>query len=441
MFLPQEIIRRKRDGVELKADEITAFLRGFRDGSIAEGQIAAFAMAVFFRGMTRAETTALTRAMKRSGEVLDWSDLALAGPLLDKHSTGGVGDKTSLLVAPIVAACGGYVPMIAGRALGHTGGTVDKLESIPGYRSAPAIDTFRHIVRDVGCAIIGQTANLAPADRRLYAIRDITATVESIPLITASILSKKEAAGLDGLVMDVKTGSGAFLPNEADGLDLARSIVEVAARGGLKAVARLTDMSEVLGDNAGNALELVEAIDYLTGARREARLHAVTMALAAEMLMLGSLARDDGDARARIDAVLSSGAAAERFARMVAALGGPADLVEHHERHLPRAPVIVALEPARPGFVARIDVRRVGLVIVGLGGGRRWAGDHIDHAVGLENVAGIGSAVGPERPLALLHAPSSEAAAEVSATLSEAFAIADSPPKPRPALGLRVAPP
>src|SRR5216683_2958261 len=268
MFIPQEIIRRKRDGIELGEAEITAFLRGFRDGSIADSQIAAFAMAVFFRGMSRAETTALTRAMKRSGEVLEWSDLDLPGPLLDKHSTGGVGDKTSLLVAPIVAACGGFVP---------------------------AIDAFRHVVRDVGCAIIGQTANLAPADRRLYAIRDITATVESIPLITASILAKKEAAGLDGLVMDVKTGSGAFLPNEADALDLARSIVEVASRGGLKAVARLSDMSEVLGDAAGNALEIAEAIDYLTGARREARLHAVTTALAAEMLLLGGLASDDGE--------------------------------------------------------------------------------------------------------------------------------------------------
>ncbi len=439
MFLPQEIIRRKRDGVELDAAEITAFLRGFRDGSIAEGQIAAFAMAVFFRGMTRAETTALTRAMKRSGEVLDWSDLALNGPLLDKHSTGGVGDKTSLLVAPIVAACGGFVPMIAGRALGHTGGTVDKLESIPAYRSAPAIDTFRHIVRDIGCAIIGQTANLAPADRRLYAIRDITATVESIPLITASILAKKEAAGLDGLVMDVKTGSGAFLPNEADALDLARSIVEVASRGGLKAVARLSDMSEVLGDAAGNALEIAEAIDYLTGARREARLHAVTTALAAEMLLLGGLASDDGEARARVDAALASGAAAERFARMVAALGGPADLVEHTARHLAAAPVIVALPPTRPGFVSRIDVRRVGLVIVALGGGRRRVGDHIDHAVGLSAVAGIGSAVGAERPLALLHARSPEAAAEVAATLAEAFTLADSPPAPRPVLGPRVA--
>jgi thymidine phosphorylase len=441
MFLPQEIIRRKRDGIELGEAEITTFLRGFRDGSIAEGQIAAFAMAVYFRGMTRAETTALTRAMKRSGEVLDWSDLALDGPLLDKHSTGGVGDKTSLLVAPIVAACGGYVPMIAGRALGHTGGTVDKLESIPGYRSAPAIDTFRHIVRDIGCAIIGQTANLAPADRRLYAIRDITATVESIPLITASILSKKEAAGLDGLVMDVKTGSGAFLPIEADALELARSIVAVAARGGLKAVAQLSDMSEVLGDNAGNALEIVEAIDYLTGARREARLHAVTTALAAEMLLLGGLAGDDAEARARVDAALASGAAAERFARMVAALDGPADLVEHKARHLAAAPVIVALPPTRPGFVASIDVRRVGLVIVALGGGRRRAGDHIDHAVGLGAVAGIGAAVGTERPLALLHARSPEAAAEVSATLAEAFEIADSPPIQRPVLGPRIAPP
>jgi thymidine phosphorylase len=439
MFLPQEIIRRKRDGIELGAAEITEFLRGFRDGSIAEGQIAAFAMAVFFRGMTRAETTALTRAMKRSGEVLDWSDLGLGGRLLDKHSTGGVGDKTSLLVAPIVAACGGFVPMIAGRALGHTGGTVDKLESIKGYRSAPAIDEFRHVVRDIGCAIIGQTANLAPADRRLYAIRDITATVESIPLITASILSKKEAAGLDGLVMDVKTGSGAFLPDEADALDLARSIVEVAARGGLKAVARLTDMSEVLGDAAGNALEIGEAIDYLAGGRREARLHAVTTALAVEMLLLGGLAHDEAEARRSVEAALASGAAAERFARMVAALGGPADLVERKDSHLAAAPVIVAVPPRRPGFVAGIDVRRVGLVIVALGGGRRRVADRIDHAVGLTEVAGIGSAVGAERPLALVHARSAEAAAEVAAPLADAFEIADAPPPPRPVLGPRIA--
>jgi thymidine phosphorylase len=441
MFIPQEIIRRKRDGAELGEDEIAAFVRGFRDGSIAEGQIAAFAMAVFFRGMSRAETTALTRAMKRSGEVLEWSDLALPGPLLDKHSTGGVGDKTSLMVAPIVAACGGFVPMIAGRALGHTGGTVDKLDSIPGYRSAPAIGEFRHIVREIGCAIIGQTANLAPADRRFYAIRDITATVESTALITASILAKKQAAGLDGLVMDVKTGSGAFLPDQQDALELARSIVAVAARGGLKAVALLTDMSEVLGGTAGNALEIAEAIGYLTGGKREARLHAVTTALAVEMLLLGGLAQDAEEAESRVAVALSSGAAAERFARMVAMLGGPADLLERPHLHLAAAPAIVALPPPLPGFVARIDVRRVGLVIVALGGGRRRAQDHIDHAVGLSEVAPLGAAVGPERPLAIIHARSPEAAAEVSATLAEAFEIADAPPPPRPVLGPRIAPP
>jgi thymidine phosphorylase len=440
MFIPQEIIRRKRDGAELGADEIAAFVRGFRDGSIAEGQIAAFAMAVFFRGMSRAETTALTRAMKRSGEVLEWTDLALPGPLLDKHSTGGVGDKTSLLVAPIVAACGGFVPMIAGRGLGHTGGTVDKLESIPGYRSSPAIGEFRHAVREAGCAIIGQTANLAPADRRLYAIRDITATVESVPLITASILSKKQAAGLDGLVMDVKTGSGAFFADHATTLELARSIVEVAALAGLKAVARLTDMNQVLGETAGNALEIGEAIAHLTGVRREARLHAVTTALAVEMLLLGELARDADEAATRVAAALASGAAAERFARMAAMLGGPADLLERPERHLAAAPAIVALPPPRPGFVAGIDVRRVGLVIVALGGGRRRAQDHIDHAVGLSEVAPLGAAVGNERPLAIIHARSPEAAAEVSATLAEAFTIADAPPPLHPVLGPRVAP-
>jgi thymidine phosphorylase len=274
-----------------------------------------------------------------------------------------------------------------------------------------------------------------------YAIRDITATVESTALITASILAKKQAEGLDGLVMDVKTGSGAFLPNEQDALELARSIVAVAARGGLKAVALLTDMSEVLGSTAGNTLEIGEAIDYLTGARREARLHAVTTSLAVEMLLLGGLAQTADEAALRVAAALASGAAAERFARMVAMLGGPADLLERPQQHLAAAPAIVALLPPRPGFVARIDVRRVGLVVVALGGGRRRAQDHIDHAVGLSEVAPIGAAVGPERPLAIIHARSPEAAAEVSATLAEAFEIADAPPPPRPVLGPRIAPP
>ncbi|MBV8652834.1 MAG: thymidine phosphorylase, partial [Alphaproteobacteria bacterium] len=276
-FLPQEIVRRKRDGAALSEAEITAFVRGFTDGGVTESQIAAFAMAIFFRGMSHAETAALTRAMAQSGRTLAWADLALPGPVLDKHSTGGVGDKVSLVLAPIVAACGGFVPMLAGRGLGHTGGTFDKLESIPGYRTAPEVAQFRQVVRDVGCAIIGQTEDLAPADRRLYAVRDITATIESIPLLTASILSKKLAAGLDGLVMDVKWGSGAFMTQEEGARDLAASIVSVAGEAGMPTVALLTDMNEVLGTTAGNAIEIHETIDYLTGARRDARLHEVTM--------------------------------------------------------------------------------------------------------------------------------------------------------------------
>jgi thymidine phosphorylase len=438
MFLPQEIIRQKRDGGTLDKAAIQTFVRGLTDGSIGEGQIAAFAMAVFFRGMASSETAALTEAMARSGQILEWAGLALPGPILDKHSTGGVGDKVSLMLAPIVAACGGFVPMISGRALGHTGGTLDKLDSIRGYRSTPGLDEFRAAVRDAGCAIIGQTADLAPADRRLYAIRDITATVESIPLITASILSKKLAAGLQGLVMDVKFGSGAFMVDAAAAEDLARSIVAVAQEAGLPTVALLTDMNEVLGDSAGNALEVAEATLYLTGARRETRLDAVTRALAAEMLLLGDLAGDPAEAARKIETALSSGEAAARFARMVAMLGGPSDLIEHPNAHLAAAPSVVPLAPTRAGFVARIDVRRVGIAVLELGGGRRQAGDRIDHAVGISAVAGLGAAVGPDRPLALLHARSAEDAARATATLRGAFEIAGAPPPPRPIFGRRI---
>ncbi len=281
-MLPQEIIRKKRDGRALSAAEITFFVDGLTAGRITEGQVAAFAMAVFFQGMSRAETVALTRAMTESGSRLRWHDLD--GPVVDKHSTGGIGDKVSLILAPIMAACGAYVPMISGRGLGHTGGTLDKLESIPGYQTAPDLDRFRHAVRQAGCAIIGQTADLAPADRRLYAIRDVTATVESAPLIIASILSKKLAAGLDALVMDVKVGSGAFLPELDAAKELAASLVEVANDAGLPCAALLTDMSQCLGHSAGNALEVQEAIDVLTGRGREPRLREATLALAAELL-------------------------------------------------------------------------------------------------------------------------------------------------------------
>jgi thymidine phosphorylase len=424
-MLPQEIIRKKRDGGELTAAEIAFLVRGLVDGSISEGQVAAFAMAVFFRGMTMPERVALTREMTRSGEVLTWDDAGLPGPVLDKHSTGGVGDKVSLMLAPAVAACGGFVPMLSGRGLGHTGGTLDKLESIPGYDTEPETARFRRVVREVGCAIIGQTPRLAPADRRLYAIRDVTATVESVPLITASILSKKLAAGLDALVMDVKTGSGAFADRIAMARELAESIVAVAGGAGLPTAALITDMNEVLGHSVGNAVEVAETIAYLQGVRRESRLHEVVLALAAEMLVLGGLAADAAAARRAAQGGLDDGRAAEVFARMVAAMGGPSDLLEQAAHRLPTAPVVRACPAPRDGIVAAMDVRRIGLAVVGLGGGRRRAEDRIDPSVGLSEVVGIGDTVGPERPLALVHAASLAAAERAIAEIQAAISLGD----------------
>lgn len=437
-MLPQEIIRRKRDGHALDPIEIATLVRGIVEGGFSEGQIAAFAMAVFFRGMAPGECAALTRAMADSGRRLDWADLDLPSPVLDKHSTGGVGDKVSLILAPLVAACGGFVPMVAGRGLGHTGGTVDKLESIPGYRTEPPAALFRQAVAAAGCAIVGQSADLAPADRRLYAVRDVTATVESIPLITASILAKKLAAGVGRLVMDVKVGSGAFLTEAERGLDLARSLVSTATATGLPTAALLTDMDQVLGRSAGNALELQEAIAYLTGGARDPRLEIVVESLGAEMLRLGGLAADGDAARRRLRTALTSGAAAERFQRMVAALGGPADLVQAPARHLPPAPVVRPAPPARPGVIAAIDVRQVGLAVVGLGGGRRHVADRIDHRVGLTAVLGLGEATGPDRPLALVHAPDAESAEAAARTVAAAFTIADEAIEPPPAIVGRV---
>jgi thymidine phosphorylase len=379
--------------------------------------------------------------MARSGVVLDWSGAGLTGPVLDKHSTGGVGDKVSLILAPTVAACGGFVPMISGRGLGHTGGTVDKVASIPGYDATPDADRLTTVVRGVGCAIVGPTARLAPADRRLYAIRDVTATVDSIPLITASILSKKLAAGLDALVMDVKVGSGAFAGSVEAGVSLAESLVTVAAGAGLPAVALLTDMDQVLGHHVGNALEVREAIAFLTGQRREGRLHRVTVALAAELLVLGRLTPGPEAARVAVERALDSGAAAERFARMVAALGGPGDLVDHPERRLPRAQVELAVVPERAGVVARVDARAVGLVVIGLGGGRHRAEDRIDPAVGLAEVCGIGDRVGPDRPLATVHARSPAEAAEAAAALRAAMTISDERPPVGPPVIRRIGPP
>jgi thymidine phosphorylase len=428
MMLPQEIIRAKRDGETLSAGEIGDFISALTSGAVTEGQAAAFAMAVYFRGMSLDERVALTQAMTRSGARLDWHDANLAGPILDKHSTGGVGDNVSLMLAPMLAACGAYVPMISGRGLGHTGGTLDKLDSIPGYASQPDLNLFKQVVKEAGCAIIGQTADLAPADRRLYAIRDVTATVESIALITASILSKKLAAGLQALVMDVKTGSGAFMPTLEGARDLAASIVGVANGAGLPTAALITDMNEPLASAAGNAVEVLNAVDYLTGARRDARLHAVTLALGAELLTLSGLAADRFNARAALERALASGAAAERFERMVALLGGPADLLANARDRLPAAPLVVAAPPERAGFVTAIDVRAVGLAVVELGGGRARASDAIDPAVGFSDLAGLGAEVSSERPLARVHTRDEAHARAAVQRLRAAYTLGDAAP-------------
>lgn len=435
MFLPQEVIRAKRDGRPLAASDIEAFVAGLVDGGVGEGQAAALAMAICLRGLSLEECVALTGAMTRSGTVLEWD---LPGPALDKHSTGGVGDTISLTLAPAVAACGGYVPMISGRGLGHTGGTLDKLDSIPGYVSQPDLDTFRRVVCETGCAIIGQTPDLAPADRRLYAIRDVTGTVESRDLITTSILSKKLAAGLHGLVMDVKTGSGAFLTEPAESQALAERIAAVAKGAGLPTVAYLTDMDQPLASVAGNALEVAYAVDYLTGTRREARFHEVNVALGGAMLALGGLARDENEGRERIVAAIESGAAAERFAWMVVALGGPTDLLERPGAHLAAAPIRRAVMPERPGIISSIDTRALGIAVVALGGGRVRAGDAIDHAVGLTDLAQLGTSVGDDAPLAIVHARTEDAARGAEAALRAAYEIGDAAPPPRPAVGDRI---
>jgi len=437
-FLPQEIIRRQRDGIAISDEEIRFFVQALHDERLSEGQVAAFAMAVFFRGLTRKACVALTRAMMESGTVLDWSRHGFAGPVVDKHSTGGVGDKVSLVLAPVLAACGAVVPMISGRGLGHTGGTLDKLECIPGYDVRPDNERFGRVLREAGCAVIGQTADLAPADKRFYAIRDVTATVESIPLITASILSKKLAAGLSRLVLDVKLGSGAFIPEPDRARELAHSLVEVANGAGLPCSALLTDMNEVLGLTAGNAIEVLESIDHLTGVRREPRLHEVTVALAVELLEHTGLAPDAAAARAKVEAVLADGSAAERFAAMVRALGGPADVLERSRQHLPLAPVERPVCPDRRGHLVAMDVRAVGMAIVAMGGGRRRADDVIDPGVGLSEVRGIGAELGPDAPLAIVHARDEAQARACADALLAAIELGEPAPERRPVIHARV---
>ncbi|RJG46775.1 thymidine phosphorylase [Mesorhizobium sp. DCY119] len=437
-MLPQEIIRRKRDGKPLSADEIAGFVRGLTTGAVSEGQVAALAMAVFFNGMSRDEAVALTLAMRDSGDVLDWSDLP--GPVTDKHSTGGVGDNVSLMLAPIVAACGAYVPMISGRGLGHTGGTLDKMDSIPGYTTQPDKKLFRKTVLAAGCAIIGQTADLAPADKRFYAIRDVTATVESVALITASILSKKLAAGLQSLVLDVKLGNGAFMAKTRDATALATSLVEVANGAGLKTSALITGMNEPLASAAGNAVEVQNAVDFLTGRFRDRRLEQVTLALAAEMLQQAGLAASHQDAARQAHKALESGKATEVFARMVAALGGPKDFVEKSESYLPKAKVEFAVKAPESGFVTDIETRDIGLAVVALGGGRTRPEDSVDHAVGITRLLPVGAEVKAGEPLALVHARNKTDAERAALVLLSGYTLGDTKPAAAKVIVRRIAP-
>lgn len=438
MLLPQEIIRSKRDGKALSKEEIDFFVKGIASHSVTEGQIAAFAMAVYFQDMTMDERVLLASAMRDSGIVLDWSSLNLNGPVVDKHSTGGVGDVISLMLGPMVAACGAYVPMISGRGLGHTGGTLDKFDAITGYQTAPDNELFRKVVKEVGVAIIGQTGDLAPADKRFYATRDITATVESISLITASILSKKLAAGLDSLVMDVKAGSGAFMPTYEDSEELAKSIVYVANGAGCKTTALLTNMDQVLASSAGNAVEVREAVQYLTGDYVNPRLHEVTMELCAEMLVLGELAADIPAARAKLQAVLDNGKAAEVFGNMVSALGGPADFVENYDNYLEKSEIIRPIYAAQPGIVHAMDTRAIGMAVVSMGGGRRRASDAIDFAVGFSQFISLGEEADADKPLAMVHVRTDEQFAEAEKAIQQAVICGSGPIKDEPQVYRRI---
>jgi thymidine phosphorylase len=434
-MLPQEVIARKRDGGTLTAEQIRFIVEGLTAETVSEGQVAAFAMAVFLRGLETEERVALTLAMRDSGEVLDWD---LPGPAVDKHSTGGVGDNVSLMLAPALAACGAYVPMISGRGRGHTGGTLDKFDAIPGYVTQPDAETFRRVVAEVGCAIIGQTAGIAPADRRLYAIRDVTGTVESIDLITASILSKKLAAGLGALVLDVKTGTGAFMARLDDARALAQSLVDVANGAGCPTRALITDMNEPLASAAGNALEMSNAVRFLRMEAVDDRLWDVTVALGGELLAQAELATDAEAGAERMREAFHSGAAAERFDRMVAALGGPTGFLDGFEAHLRTTDLVADVTADASGFVTAIDTRALGLAVVELGGGRRHPADVIDHAVGLDQLAGLGMSVEPDTPLARIHAADEAALAAAEARVRAAYAIGDAAPAPGPLVVERI---
>jgi thymidine phosphorylase len=432
----RSVIAKVRDGGAPSADELRWFAAGLASGVVTDAQAGAFAMAVLLKGLTEEGRVALTRGMRDSGRVLEWD---LPGPVVDKHSTGGIGDCTSLLLAPALAACGAYVPMISGRGLGHTGGTLDKLEAIPGFRTGLDEASLRRQLGLVKCAIVAANADLAPADKRLYAIRDVSGTVESVDLITASILSKKLAAGLEALVLDVKCGSGAFMKTPERAEELARALVATAQGAGCMTTALITDMAQPLATAAGNALEVIEVMETLTGTSVNTALWDLTVALGGEALALAGLAADPKDGEGRISEALQSGAAAEIFGRMVAAQGGPADFVERWPDRLPSAPVVLEVPALADGFVGMIDGEALGHAVVHLGGGRLREGDRVNPSVGLSDLAGIGEETGEGVPLAMVHAATEDAARAAVAAVQAAYGIVPDQPQEPPLVQKRIA--
>lgn len=402
MFLTKEIIRKKRDKQNLSKEEIQFFIDGVTSNEVTNEQISAMAMAIFLNNLNADERKNITLAMRDSGDVIKFDNLT-DKPIVDKHSTGGVGDLVSIPLAPIVAACGAYVPMITGKGLGHTGGTTDKLNSIPGYNTTPSVEDFKKTVKEIGCAVIGQTSNLAPADKRIYAVRDTTGTVESVPLIASSILSKKLAAGINYLIMDIKTGSGAFMTTIEGSQELANTIVDIAKDAHVPTTALITDMNESLSYNIGNSLEIAESVEYLLGTKRDPKLHEVTTALASAMLTVTKIAKDDKEARGMIEEVLNNGKAAKVFEQMVEALGGPKNFLSNYKNTLPKSKFQKLIYLKKSGFITNIDNRALGMILVHLGGGRKATTDELDLSVGLENVAKIGAEVNKDKPFAILH--------------------------------------
>ena len=423
-MIPQEIIRKKRDRHSLSKEEITFFVQGLTDGSFSDPQIASMSMAIFSNGMSAEETVWMTNAMTQSGDTLDWHDVLDSDLVCDKHSTGGVGDKVSLALAPILAACGLFVPMISGRGLGHTGGTLDKFDSIPGYNTHPSIDTFRKVVKDVGCAIIGQTSNLAPADKKLYSIRDVVGTVESLPLITSSILSKKIASGLKSLVLDVKVGNGSFNATLDVAQNLAVSLVGVAKEAGLQCEAILTDMNQILGRSAGHALEVVECVEYLTMDKKHPRLESIINELVTSILMMAKkISRTQ--ATEEIHKVLNNGLAAEKFEKMVSALGGSNSFLSNYKTEMSKAPYIEDISLGEKGHIKEIKTRELGLILIELGGGRKQVNDNINYLVGFDNVIGIGDSVDASTPVIQVHAKSKDDFDRAKDQIIKCFILSD----------------